>query len=141
MKYAVICKGKIKDGENAGEVKKRLAKIFKIEAATVERFFTGKPVIVKKGVDGDMARKIQNVFGKAGAKCGLKSYEEVDQVADDEWDYDDTSQIILSMEVGFITCPKCGLEQEDLGECRKCGLLYEKYLKREGKETRVFDLP
>ena len=141
MKYAVICKGKIKDGENVAEVKKRLAKMFKIDAATVERFFTGKPVIVKKGVDGDIALKIKSAFGKAGAKCGLKSYEEVNQVADDEWDYDDTSQIILSMEVGLITCPKCGLEQEDFGECQKCGLLYEKHMKKEGKETRVVDLP
>ncbi|MFQ5432836.1 MAG: hypothetical protein ACE5EN_10070 [Nitrospinota bacterium] len=141
MKYAVICKGKVKDGETVEEVKKRLAIIFKIDAGTVDRFFTGKPVIVKKGVDEDTALKIKSAFGKAGAKCGLKSYKETEQVADDEWDYDDTSQIILSMEVGFITCPKCGFEQEDLGECQKCGLLYEKYLKREGKETRVFDLP
>ena len=141
MKYAVICKGKIKDDENVDEVKKRLAKIFKIDAATVERFFTGKPVIVKKGLDAEIAQKVKDAFGKAGAKCGLKSYEEADPVADNEWDYDDTSQIILSMEVGFITCPKCGFEQEDLGECQKCGLLYEKHLKKEGKEVRVFDLP
>ena len=139
MKYAVICKGKIKDGENADEVKKRLAKLFKIDAATVERFFTGKPVIVKKGVSAEIAQKIKDAFGKAGAKCGLKSYAETEQVSDSEWDYDDTSQIILSMEIGFITCPKCGVEQEDLGECKKCGLLYEKHLKKEGKEFRVFD--
>jgi hypothetical protein len=122
-------------------VKEGLSKIFKLKPEAVERFFTGKPCIVKKDVQAETAQKIKDGFDKAGAKCKLRSYRDSATYTPEEKDFEDTSTIILEMVADFIECPKCGLAQENLGECSECGLIFDKYLKKTDKSPRVFDLP
>lgn len=68
-------------GELTGElprdaVKKNLAGLFRLSAERTEALFSGKPVIIKRGVDEATARKFEAAFCKAGAVCELRPSDE-----------------------------------------------------------------
>ncbi len=137
MKYVVVFKGKISEGNEPEIVKKKLADIFKLKAETVEKFFSGNMCIVKKDVELKTAQKIQFNFEKAGAICEVMTYEDKMPEPPPNVDFEDTSKLILKMESEFLTCPKCGLEQESVHECKRCGVVFEKF--NEEKKSRIFN--
>jgi len=69
--FGVIFSGKIVEGASADQVKQNVAKLFKVEVANIERLFTGKPVVLKKGLNEETARKYQQALRKAGAICAV----------------------------------------------------------------------
>lgn len=64
-------------GELTGElpeeaVKRNLAGLFRLSAERAEKLFSGRPVVIKRGVDETTARKYEAAFRKAGAVCELR---------------------------------------------------------------------
>ena len=69
--YAVIFQGKVTEGSDPQTVRENLAKLFNADAARIEQMFSGKKVVIKKGLDEDAARKYRAVLTKAGAVVGI----------------------------------------------------------------------
>ena len=69
--YTVIFSGQLVEGADAEAVKANFARLFKVELARVEPMFSGKPAIIKKGVDEATANKYQQALRQAGALCEL----------------------------------------------------------------------
>lgn len=67
--FAVVFSGQLAEGAAAEQVKANLARLFKVEVASVAPMFSGKPVAIKKGLDEATARKYQQAFLQAGALC------------------------------------------------------------------------
>lgn len=66
--YAIVFDGTLKPGFETNQVKANFAKVFKSDVARVEALFSGKPVVIKKGLDKASAAKYQQVLQKAGAE-------------------------------------------------------------------------
>lgn len=71
--FEIVFRGDIQFGQNLADVKSRLQQLFKIDAAKVDALFTGKPVVLKRGLDKASAEKYQEVLTKAGALIELVS--------------------------------------------------------------------
>ena len=67
--YNVIYKGELIEGKALEDVKQGLAKLYKVEVSKVSGFFTGKPRIIKKGIDRQTAEKMVAAFKRVGAKA------------------------------------------------------------------------
>ncbi|MEX2482617.1 MAG: hypothetical protein WD928_17305 [Gammaproteobacteria bacterium] len=65
--FAVIFRGRIVDGADMAAVRANLAKLFKADAARIEKMFSGQAVIIKKGLDAGDAEKYWAALAKAGA--------------------------------------------------------------------------
>lgn len=70
-RFDLIFRGDIVLGQPLAKVKERLQQLFKADAATIERLFTGRPVAVKRRLDRATAQKYQQVLQKAGALVEL----------------------------------------------------------------------
>jgi len=68
-RYNLIFKGEIIEGAAVADVKKRLAALFKKDAAAIDLMFDGKPKTIKRNIDLETCRKIAGTLKKAGAKC------------------------------------------------------------------------
>jgi len=67
--FEVVFNGKLVEGAVKEQVMAKVAAMFKVEVAKVERLFSGATVSIKKGVDEPMAKKYQMALYKAGAIC------------------------------------------------------------------------
>ena len=66
--YDIFFQGELLPGSDADTVKSALAKLFKADADTIERLFSGKPVAVKRGCDKDTALRYKKGMEQAGAR-------------------------------------------------------------------------
>jgi hypothetical protein len=73
----VIYAGVLAAGHDAAQVKSDLARLFKTDAAGIERLFSGQPVIIKKGIDPQTAEKYRIALEKAGAICEIRRHAPV----------------------------------------------------------------
>jgi hypothetical protein len=69
--FEIVFRGDIQFGQNLADVKLKLQQLFKIDAAKIDTLFTGKPVVLKRGLDIASAEKYQDVLTKAGALVEL----------------------------------------------------------------------
>ena len=69
--YRVILTGKSLPGVQAGEMKENLSKIFKTPLDKIECRFTGKPILIKSGIDLSTAKKYKATFERAGAESKI----------------------------------------------------------------------
>ena len=73
MDYSVVFSGKVHDGFTVEQVRQNIAALFRTDDATrLDQLFSGSPVVLKKGLDEDRARKYQQTLLKAGAVCELR---------------------------------------------------------------------
>ncbi|MFZ5571332.1 MAG: NINE protein [Thermodesulfobacteriota bacterium] len=74
--YRIVFKGEITDGHSVQNVKTALSGMYK-NPATLESFFSGKVVVVKKNADLATCKKIQEAFQKAGAVCAIQKEQDL----------------------------------------------------------------
>lgn len=72
--YDIYFTGQIIDGYLEAAVKKNLAKLFNASPEKINAMFSGKPVLLKKGLNKESAQKFAAVMKKAGAKVVAKSH-------------------------------------------------------------------
>ncbi len=65
--FEVAFEGRLAEGADLQKVKSNLARLFKTDVARIEGMFSGKRVVIKRGVDERTARNYQLALGKAGA--------------------------------------------------------------------------
>ncbi len=65
--YDIFYAGKIVDGVDEAVVRANMAKLFKANPETLEKLFSGKPQLIKRGVEKAAAIKYKSAMQKAGA--------------------------------------------------------------------------
>lgn len=70
--FDIVFRGDIILGHSLEEVKLRLQKLFKADAAKIDALFCGRPVPLKRNLDEATARKYKAVLQKAGAEVSIK---------------------------------------------------------------------
>jgi hypothetical protein len=71
--YNVIFEGNISNGYHLQDVKKNLAELLKIDEKKVDILFAKPQVVLKKGLDYDLALKYSTALQKTGAICNVKA--------------------------------------------------------------------
>lgn len=71
--YDVCFAGEILQGQDLDTVKLKIAKLFNTNDATLDRLFSGKTQLLKKGCDRETALKYKKAIEQAGAKPVLRS--------------------------------------------------------------------
>lgn len=67
-KYNLVFRGELVPGADLAQVKQNLARLFKMDAARIDILFSGKTVVLKRGLDTDTAAKYRMAINKAGAR-------------------------------------------------------------------------
>lgn len=70
--YDVMFSGELAPGADPALVRQRLAALFRIDAAAVERLFTGAPLVIRKAVEEGVAMRYRQAIRQAGAVCTLR---------------------------------------------------------------------
>lgn len=65
--YRIVFSGEVTRGHAVADVKHALAKLFRVDTATVARLFGGRPVVLKQGVDAEEAIHFMSALSQAGA--------------------------------------------------------------------------
>jgi len=69
--YQVVFRGRIVPDTSIEEVKANLAKLFKTDAARIERLFSGKAMVLKKGLSREDGERYCALLKQAGALCDV----------------------------------------------------------------------
>lgn len=72
-RFDILFSGKLIDGQDPVVARERLRRLFKASDAHIDRLFSGKPVVVKKGVDIETAGKYRLAFRQAGALLDIRT--------------------------------------------------------------------
>lgn len=70
--YKIVFTGRILDGFNIGDVKKRLFELLKSDRKKIEQLFAEAPVTLKKNIDYPTASKYKEALRAAGAACEIQ---------------------------------------------------------------------
>lgn len=70
--FQVVFRGQVAEGFTVAQVRERLAEQFRLSAERLDALFSGRPVVLKKGLDQAGAERLQKMFGKAGAVCEIR---------------------------------------------------------------------
>ncbi|WP_455222938.1 M48 family metallopeptidase, partial [Kaarinaea lacus] len=71
--FRLVFQGKIAPGQDLAEVKGRLQKLFKKDAATIDKMFTGKKIPLKQGLTQAQAQQYQEKMRSLGVLCNIES--------------------------------------------------------------------
>ena len=74
-RFDILFDGTLKPDADPRLARERLGAAFKLDAAGIERLFTGKPVAVKRDADLTTAARYKRVFEEAGAIVTLRAIE------------------------------------------------------------------
>ena len=70
--FEVIFAGQLVAGAELEQVKAKVAVIFKTDVTKIAHLFSGTSVVIKKGIDQQMAQKYQSAMKSAGAVCEIR---------------------------------------------------------------------
>ena len=115
-RFNVVFRGEFLPEYDIDEAKDKLAEIFKLDPATVEKLFSGQSITVRKGLDETTAQKYQ----ATAARCGVV-FELEAQEAEPEAATPVTTPDFRSTTAQIITCPECGEAQSLSNTCLRCG--------------------
>ena len=68
IRYDVMFAGELLDGQDEATVRRNLGRLFKAGDQTLDKLFSGKPQLLKRGCDADVARKYREAIESAGGK-------------------------------------------------------------------------
>jgi len=83
-RFDILFDGTLKPDADPRLARERLGAAFKLDAAGIERLFTGKPVAVKRDADLTTAARYKRVFEEAGAIVTLRAIEASEPRSDTE---------------------------------------------------------
>lgn len=124
--YRIVFDGELVPGFPLETVKANLARLFKSDAAKIERLFGNGPVNIKRDLGEEVAQRYLQALRHAGAQARIEPEEE-QQFSLSLVDHAPTDDAVLER----MDCPKCGHAQPIAIQCDSCGVVIEKYLARQ----------
>lgn len=70
--YEVVFRGDVVPGQSIVDVKQRLAELFAADPDRIDGMFSGRPVVIKRGLDQPTAERYQASMQKAGAVVDIR---------------------------------------------------------------------
>jgi len=125
--YQVIFLGQIHDGFDEGDVRKQLKSIFKDK---VDYVFNNVPIVIKKNMSKDEAINFSDQLSQMGAVCKVDHAEPTDISGNTDSDTCTQNLETSSENKPHMVCPSCDCIQEEATDCRKCGIIIEKFQKK-----------
>jgi hypothetical protein len=126
--YRVVFEGRVIEGRDVREAKRNLARLFKVTEEKIERYFVGRPIVIKKDLDQQTAIKYEKAFRSAGAICHAESMDSLPGQPSAPATIQ--PEMDRSVEPEMMECPKCGLVQQRAEECASCGIVIKKYVEK-----------
>lgn len=74
--FDVVFQGELQSGQELQQVKLQISQRFKIKDEKLEQLFSGKPIMVRRGVDAATAQKFRRTFMDCGARCRIQSHND-----------------------------------------------------------------
>ena len=71
QEYQVVFRGEILPSKSVEEAKANLAALYKTDVTRIERLFSGKAMVLKKGVSREAGERYRGLLEKAGIACDL----------------------------------------------------------------------
>ncbi|MFA0811878.1 hypothetical protein [Microbulbifer epialgicus] len=71
--YSLVFRGDLVAGFTASDVKTNMARLFKSNPQAVEKLFSGRPLILRKGLSRAQAEQFQVTLAKIGAQVTLRN--------------------------------------------------------------------
>ena len=71
QEYQVVFRGEILPSKSVEEAKANLAALYKTDVTRIERLFSGKAMVLKKGVSREAGERYRALLEKAGIACDL----------------------------------------------------------------------
>jgi len=71
--YRVVFNGEINRGNTLAHVKRDLAALFQADAEIIEQLFTGRPIVLKQGLDAETAIQYVSAMSRVGAVGRMES--------------------------------------------------------------------
>jgi hypothetical protein len=70
--YNVTFEGKVAPGKEVEAVKWAIMDLLKVDSRGIERIFSGRPILLKKGVNAGTAERYRKAIEAAGAVCKVE---------------------------------------------------------------------
>lgn len=99
QRFEIVFRGDIVSGNSLADVKSRIQQLFKADSAQLERLFSGRPVVLKRGLDSETSERYRNTIHKAGALIEVRPMAAESEQPDDNADSD------ASQEEGWVIAP------------------------------------
>ncbi len=80
--FEIVFRGDIAPGNSLSEVRERLQQLFKADDAQLERLFSGRPVVLKRGLDRETGERYRDAISKAGALVEVRQAAPDSEVSD-----------------------------------------------------------
>lgn len=71
-RFDLVFSGELIDGCDPVRVRRDLERLFRTDASSVERLFTGRPVVIKKDLDEQTAARYRAALQQVGALCRIR---------------------------------------------------------------------
>ena len=70
--FNVTFEGKVAPGKDLETVKKAIMDLLKVDPGGIEHIFSGRPILLKKGVNAGTAERYRKAIEAAGAVCKVE---------------------------------------------------------------------
>jgi len=112
-------------GNSPDQVQKHLAKLFKTNPSRFKTLKNGKSIEIIKHAGLTKAKKYRLAIEKTGCLVSIQTCIQTKEPS--KKPHNQNSKI--------IKCPKCGIEQPPTDECVQCGVIIQKYLLLQKKNS------
>lgn len=72
ISYEVVFRGDVVPGQSIVDVKQRLGELFSADPERIDGMFSGRPVVIKRGLDQSTAERYQASMERAGAVVNIR---------------------------------------------------------------------
>ena len=153
--YRVVFRGEISLEFSAEEVRTNLKQLCRYEDRTLDRLFSGKPVVIKDRIQLTTARQYKEALDRTGALCEIvavpKPPPSVEVAPAPQGTTCSEAPTPITMAVSPppqplpspspepvpVHCPKCGHRQPDGEICGACGIVFARFLKSQERQAAI----
>jgi len=129
--YKLVFSGDILPGNDPDETRARLVALLGVAPDKTERLFSGKPVVIKKGLDADAAQAYRRKLASMGIGVRVEAQEIVTPSGPREAVASQPATPVAApdtplepslVEIEEMQCPECGQSQPKRTLCMHCGV-------------------